>query len=121
MPFRREERISIILLAVSGTTLHVARTSIETHRTQTTQNTAAKLMKFKRTGSVTDTIESGKPKLATDVGTSSDGQESGPVPLEVALRKWKSIKAVSSAICGPTSGTSCRCCNIRKRTILTVG
>ena len=67
----KEERIDIILLVRSGTTRHVARTFNETHRTLITHDTVAKLIqKFRRTGSVDDETRSGRPKTATDEGTS---------------------------------------------------
>lgn len=72
MPLTKEERIDIILLAGSGTTRYVARTFNATHRTQITHDTVAKLIKkFKRTGSVADASRSGRPKTATDEGTST--------------------------------------------------
>ena len=72
MPLTKEERIDIILLVGSGTTSQVARTFNETHRTLITHDTVAKLIqKFRRTGSVDDEPRSGRPKAATDEGTTT--------------------------------------------------
>ncbi|GBM53357.1 hypothetical protein AVEN_165033-1 [Araneus ventricosus] len=65
MPFTKEERIYINLLAGSGTNRHVARTFNTTNRRQITHDTVAKLtVKFKTTCSIANAIRSGRPKTA---------------------------------------------------------
>ncbi|GBN95056.1 hypothetical protein AVEN_248465-1 [Araneus ventricosus] len=72
MPFTKDERIYIILLAGSGATHHVALTFDATHRKLIIRENVAKfMMQFKRTGSVANASRSGKPKTGTDEGTST--------------------------------------------------
>ncbi|GBM96212.1 hypothetical protein AVEN_200146-1 [Araneus ventricosus] len=52
--------------------VHIARTVNATHTAQITPVTVAKLiMYFRRTGSVADVSRSGRPKTATNEGTST--------------------------------------------------
>ncbi|GBN70519.1 hypothetical protein AVEN_36746-1 [Araneus ventricosus] len=71
MTLTKKERIDNVLLAGSGTTRHLARTFNSMHRIQITHDFVTKLIKkFKRTG-VADASRSGRPKAATDEGTST--------------------------------------------------
>ncbi|GBM81556.1 hypothetical protein AVEN_190269-1 [Araneus ventricosus] len=91
MPLTEEERIGIILLAERGSTRHVARTFHATHRTQTTYDTVAKLIKkFKRAGSDADASRFGRPKMATDEGRSTQVLEA------MAMSPIKRIRRLSS-------------------------
>ncbi|GBL71960.1 hypothetical protein AVEN_115005-1 [Araneus ventricosus] len=72
MTLTKEERIYSILLTGSGAMLHVVRNFNATHRTQITPDNEAKLVeKFQRTISDANGSRSGRPKTATEEGTST--------------------------------------------------
>lgn len=71
MPLTKEQRITIRLLTVSGTT-YFSRIFSATHIMQIAHSTVAKIIKkFKKASSVVDAIISGRTKTKTDEDTST--------------------------------------------------
>ncbi|GBM72897.1 hypothetical protein AVEN_157537-1 [Araneus ventricosus] len=110
MPLTKEERIDIILLAGNGTTRHVALTSNATHRTQIRHDIVTIF-----NHEIQKVARSGRPKTATDEGTSTQ------VRAAMARSPSKGTRCANGnqpkqcyghfAILTSGIHTSCRCCN----------